>query len=125
MLTITTSVGKYLRYEVSGTLSKKDLLAYYRKLDEQHATAGKLQLLVVVTGFRGYAGFKAFGTMLLNEHKVFCKVARYAAVTDQPWFTWLVRLLNGVVPTVEMKTFSMAEEAMAQVWLERTTENLG
>ncbi|WP_020570236.1 SpoIIAA family protein [Neolewinella persica] len=119
MLNITTSTGKYLRYEVSGTLSRKDLLGYYRQLDQQYATAGKLQLLVVVRGFRGYAGLRSLGTMLWNEHKVFRKVARYAAVTDQRWFARLIRLLNAVVPTVEMKTFTLKEEVMAGAWLKR------
>jgi hypothetical protein len=115
MLTITTSAGKYLSYEVSGALSRKDLMNYYRQLDQQFINAGKLHLMVVVTGFSGYAGPIALGTMLLNEHKVMRKVARYAAVTDQQWFKQLIAVLNRMVPNLRMKAFSTKEEATA--WL--------
>lgn len=116
-MSIIEASGNYLHYEVRGTINRKDLVSYYRQLDRQFAAAGKLNLLVVVHGFRGYTGPLALGTMVLQEHKVFRKAARYAAVTNQRWFARLIGVLNRLVPRLEMAVFTEEEEAKA--WLRR------
>lgn len=103
MLEIMHKEGKDFHYRISGSLSADDLSHYYASLDRRYRVFGRLNIKVRVTGFRGYAGFRAVVLFLWHEPGLLRKVATYHAVADQSWLRNIVNGIGALVPFVKMK----------------------
>lgn len=108
MLQLLPHTGANFRYQVSGTLSAKDLVRFYAALNEQFSHYGRLTIMVEVTDFRGYADWSALSVMLKQEPRLLWKVKRYQAVSNQRWFRFIIATLNVIIPHISLRAISKA-----------------
>jgi hypothetical protein len=115
MLTAPDHVGAY---KLRGTLSEGDLDRVIADIDARLARHGRIGLLVDLTGFEDLtlrAGLKdlrySFGKVL--EWRRF---PREAIVTDKQWVKTLVKIVDPLVPFIELRTFDPGEADAALAW---------
>lgn len=76
-----------------------------------------IKIMAIVLSFKGYESVNAMKEALLGDLLMVPKLSRYAIVTDVAWLRRMVSLLNYVVPTSELKAFTLLDRAPADAWL--------
>lgn len=103
-------------FKVSGKVSAADYEVLMPKLDEAIQAHGRINLVVVLEGFDGWAELEAakadfkFGT---TEYR---SVERCAFVSDKEWFKWVVKLMDPFTRRTDEKFFEPSKIEEAWAW---------
>lgn len=117
MLTIIPTGSGFLHYRISGGLSAADMEKYYRTLECNYRTHGKIRLLVEVSGFTGYADLRCIWLLVTREYKLLYQLSHYVAVANQCWFRKLVNSAGRLVPGVKIRALRFDEIQKAEAFL--------
>jgi len=95
------STGNCIGFKISGKVSSQDYETLLAKVDEAIAEYDKINLVIVVGDFGGYADLKAakadwkFG---INQYR---HVEKAAFIGEKEWLEWVVKLMDPFTRTEE------------------------
>ena len=104
-------------FKVSGKLSSEDYDSLLPKLDEAIAAHGKINLLMVMGDFEGWAGLDAAkADFELGTHQ-YRQVEKAAFVGDKKWQKWMVKVMDPFTRRTDERFFGPEELDDAWRWI--------
>ena len=110
-------------FKASGKLSAEDYDTLLPKLDEAINSYGKINLLVVMGDFEGWAGIEAakddfkFGTHQYRQ------VEKAAFVGDKNRIKWMVKIMDPFTRRTDERFFALDELDDAWRWIKEAENN--
>ena len=105
-----------ITYVIDGKITQEDMRQLQIARD-QLASSPSLNILAIVTSFKGYSSIEAMRDALGGDLRMLPNLSKYAIVTDIFWLRKLVFLLNYLVPKSELKGFPISDRKGAEQWL--------
>lgn len=118
MIEVLSSDDHVLALRLSGTLTGDDFDRAAAEVDARLARHDKVGVFVDLTGFHdltpdAVAKDLRFGFSKIGQWKRF---PREAVLTDKQWIKALVKLLDPVIPSIEVQTFDPSQREAALAW---------
>ena len=111
------STDTCLGFKVSGKLSAEDYDVFLPKLDEAIRDHGKINLLLVIDHFDGYADIEVAKTDFEFGKHQYHQVERAAFVGDEKWQKWMVKAMDPFTRRTDERFFDLEELDEAWSWV--------
>ncbi len=103
---------------VSGSMTSEDYKALLPLLDKAIAASGRVNLLVMMRDFEGWAGLEPLTTDFELGANQYRQVEKAAFVSKQKWLEWAVWIMDPVTRRTHQRFFSPAQLEEAWKWIE-------
>ena len=111
------STESCLGFKVSGKLTAEDYEVLIPQLDQAIATSGKINMLVGMGDFEGWAGRDAAkADFKLGTHQ-YRQTEKAAFVGDKKWQAWLVKIMDPFTRRTNERFFDLEQLDEAWQWL--------
>jgi hypothetical protein len=111
------STESCLGFKVSGKLTAEDYEVLIPQLDQAIAASGKINMLVVMGDFEGWAGLDAAkADFKLGTHQ-YRQVEKAAFVGDKKWQEWLVKIMDPFTRRTDERFFDLEQLDNAWQWI--------
>ncbi len=107
-----------LGFEVSGKLTTGDYEAFLPKLDKAIAAHGKINLLMVIDKFEGYAGADVAKTDFKFGTHQYHEVEKCALVGSKNWQKWLLKVIDPFTRRTDERYFDLDQLDEAWQWVQ-------
>lgn len=114
------STDTCLGFKVSGKLSAEDYAVFLPKLDETIAAAGKINLLLVMDHFEGYADIDVAKTDFEFGKHQYHQVEKAAFVGDKKWQKWMVKAIDPFTRRTDERFYEIDRLEEAWQWIKET-----
>ena len=111
------STDTCLGFKVSGKLNAEDYDVFLPKLDETIAAEGKINLLLVMDHFEGYADIEVAKTDFEFGKHQYHQVEKAAFVGDEKWQKWMVKAMDPFTRRTSERFFDLEELDEAWSWV--------
>jgi len=110
-----------LGFKMSGLLTEDDYAVFLPKLNEAITNHGKINMLVIIDQFEGYAKLDVFNLDLdFGEHQ-YHHVEKAAYVGEKKWQKWLVKVMDPFTPHTDERFFDSEQLDEAWQWIKETS----
>jgi hypothetical protein len=111
------STESCLGFKVSGKVTAEDYEVLIPQLDQAIAASGKINMLVVMGDFEGWAGLDAAkADFKLGTHQ-YRQVEKAAFVGDKKWQEWLVKIMDPFTRRTDERFFDLEQLDNAWQWI--------
>ena len=106
--------------KVSGKVTAEDYDVLLPKLDEAISAHGKINLLILMDGFKGYGDLEAakddfeFGTHQYRQ------VEKAAFVGEKKWMEWMVKIMDPFTRRTDERFFELDQLDEAWQWVQES-----
>jgi hypothetical protein len=107
-------------FKVSGKLTAEDYDALLPKLDEAITAQGKINLLMVMANFEGYASLSAAKADLKFGTHQYHQVEKAAFVGEKKWQKWMVEAMDPFTRRTDERFFDLEQLDEAWQWIQET-----
>jgi hypothetical protein len=111
------STESCLGFKVSGKVTAEDYEVLIPQLDQAIAASGKINMLVVMGDFEGWAGLDAAkADFKLGTHQ-YRQVEKAAFVGDKKWQEWMVKIMDPFTRRTNERFFDLEQLDNAWQWI--------
>lgn len=101
-------------FKISGKVTNKDYEVLLPKLDKAIAASGKINMLVVMGDFEGWASLEAAkADYKLGTHQ-YRQIEKAAFVGENKWQEWMVKIMNPFTRRTEERFFGL--DQLDEAW---------
>jgi 6-phosphofructokinase len=104
-------------FKVSGKVTAEDYDVLLPKLDEAISAHGKINLLVVMGDFEGWAGLEAAKADFKLGTQQYRQVEKAAFVGDKKWQEWMVKIMDPFTRRTDERFFDLDQLEDAWQWV--------
>jgi len=101
-------------FKVSGKVTAEDYDVLLPRLDEAISAHGKINLLVVMGDFEGWAGLDAAKADFKLGTQQYRQVEKAAFVGDKKWQEWMVKIMDPFTRRTDERFFDL--DSMEDAW---------
>ena len=111
------STESCLGFKVSGKVTAEDYEVLIPQLDQAIAASGKINMLVVMGDFEGWAGLDAAkADFKLGTHQ-YRQTEKAAFVGDKKWQEWMVKIMDPFTRRTNERFFDLEQLDNAWQWI--------
>ena len=111
------SSGACIGFKISGKVTNIDYEVLLPKLDKAIAASGKINMLVVMGDFEGWASLEAAkADYKLGTHQ-YRQVEKAAFVGEKKWQEWMVKIMDPFTRRTEERFFGLDQLDEAWQWV--------
>jgi hypothetical protein len=111
------STESCLGFKVSGKVTAEDYEVLIPQLDQAIAASGKINMLVVMGDFEGWAGLDAAkADFKLGTHQ-YRQTEKAAFVGDKKWQEWMVKIMDPFTRRTDERFFDLEQLDNAWQWI--------
>jgi len=104
-------------FKVSGKVTSEDYDVLLPQLDRAIAASGKINMLVVMGGFEGWAGLEAAkADFELGTHQ-YRQVEKAAFIGEKKWQKWAIKMMDPFTRRTEERFFEPDQLDEAWQWV--------
>ena len=104
-------------FKVSGKVTAEDYDVLLPRLDEAISAHGKINLLVVMGDFEGWAGLDAAKADFKLGTQQYRQVEKAAFVGDKKWQEWMVKIMDPFTRRTDERFFDLDRLEDAWQWV--------
>lgn len=104
-------------FKVSGKVTAEDYDVLLPRLDEAIRAHGKINLLVVMGDFEGWAGLDAAKADFKLGTQQYRQVEKAAFVGDKKWQEWMVKIMDPFTRRTDERFFDLDRLEDAWQWI--------
>lgn len=118
MLQILESEDHVLAVRLSGTLTAGDVALVAKEVDARLERHEKIGIFAELTDFHDLTAEAAAKDFAYGFSKIgqWSRFPREAVVTDKQWVRTLIKLMDPVIPMVDVRAFEPAQRDEALAW---------
>lgn len=118
MIEVLSAPDHVVALHASGSLTAQDYDAVIAEVEAKLSRHDKIGLFVDMTGFEDITAEGMFRDLRYGLGKIgeWRRFPREAIVTEKQWVKALVKVVDPLLPQVELRTFAPAERDQALVW---------
>lgn len=105
-----------LGFKVSDKLTEEDYAAFLPRLNDALAAYGKINMLMVIDHFEGYANMDVAKTDFKFGTHQYHQVEKLAVVGNKKWYKWAVKVLDPFTRHTEEHFFEPEQIDEAWQW---------
>lgn len=118
MLQVIESEDHVVAVQLSGTLTAEDIAQVAKEVDARLERHEKIGIFADLTGFHDLTAEAAAKDFSYSFSKIgqWRRFPREAVVTDKQWVRTLIKLIDPLLPIMEVRAFEPAQRDEALTW---------